>query len=140
MTELSTPPLCVPFTKMAVRGSSTSFGCRASKTRFERAFLGLLLYRSETFFRYRYILTSYVAYLHKVNSALVEGKRKMLLAKHHQRQSSVKRPEPSSNLNLNEIECYCYCYSRILPFQVLFLHDTDSRRCYNQPRPRLVAS
>jgi len=77
MTELSTSPLCVPFTKMAVRGSSTSFGCRASKTRFERAFLGLLLYRSETFFRYRYILTSYVAYLHKVNSALVEGKRKM---------------------------------------------------------------
>lgn len=42
MTPLTFSPVCVPFTKMAVRASSTSFGSRASRARFERAFLGFL--------------------------------------------------------------------------------------------------
>lgn len=35
-------PVCVPFTKIAVLGSSISFGSRASIARFDRAFLGFL--------------------------------------------------------------------------------------------------
>lgn len=34
--------MCIPLTNIATRGSSTSFGARASKARFERAFFGFL--------------------------------------------------------------------------------------------------
>jgi len=112
MTELSTSPLCVPFTRMAVRGSSTSFGCRASKTRFERAFLGLLLYRSETFFRYRHILTSYVAYLHESEFGACGRARKSILPNTTKGKVRWSGPNHPSKLeSLNEIECYCHCYS-----------------------------
>lgn len=43
ITALRVSPVCVPFTNIAVRGSSTSFGARATKARFERAFLGFLM-------------------------------------------------------------------------------------------------
>lgn len=43
MVAFSVSPVCVPLTKIAVRGSSTSFGSRASIARLERAFLGFLI-------------------------------------------------------------------------------------------------
>lgn len=43
ITALRVSPVCVPFTNIAVRGSSTSFGARATKARFERAFLGFIV-------------------------------------------------------------------------------------------------
>jgi hypothetical protein len=42
MAPLSTSPVCVPLTKMTVRGSSISFGSLASRARLDRAFLGFL--------------------------------------------------------------------------------------------------
>jgi hypothetical protein len=42
MTALSLSPVCVPLTNITVRGSSTSFGSRAPRTRFDRAFFGFL--------------------------------------------------------------------------------------------------
>lgn len=42
MARVTSSPVCVLLTKMHVRGSSTSFGWRASRARFERAFRGFL--------------------------------------------------------------------------------------------------
>lgn len=42
MTTFNLSPVCVPLTNITVRGSSTSFGSRASRARFDRAFLGFL--------------------------------------------------------------------------------------------------
>ncbi|KAK7030710.1 peptidase-M16 domain-containing protein [Favolaschia claudopus] len=43
ITSFSTWPVCVPRTNIVVRGSSTSFGSRASRARFARAFFGLIV-------------------------------------------------------------------------------------------------
>lgn len=42
ITAFTFSPVCVPLTNMAVLGSSTSFGSRAWRARFERAFFGFL--------------------------------------------------------------------------------------------------
>jgi hypothetical protein len=42
IAALTVSPVCVPLTKITVRGSSISFGSRASRARFDRAFLGFL--------------------------------------------------------------------------------------------------
>jgi len=41
-TPLTTSPVCVPFTKITVLGSSISLGSRASRARLDLAFLGFL--------------------------------------------------------------------------------------------------
>jgi hypothetical protein len=48
MACCTTSPACVPRTNIAVRASSTSFGSRASKALFERAFRGFLACESQT--------------------------------------------------------------------------------------------
>ena len=63
MTLTTFSPGCVPRTKIAVLGSSTSFGSRASRARLEREFRGFLSWNSQHIFSNCEQLTLFVACL-----------------------------------------------------------------------------